>query len=218
MTRETPGGNRAGTRRGRPVDAGKQRAIFDAARRMFTEHGIAGTGMDELADAAGVSKGTIYNHFGGKRALFEAILHDLLRQLPAPDEVIGRFDDALAQPLPARLLAVAGAVRTLATSPLIHDIQRMLALPAGAADGRKPSFWRACVVPYRLEFARLLEQETRAGRLRVDDARAAASQFFSMVASEPFIRMLMGEASDRRERAGESLEATVAAFLRAWRP
>lgn len=216
MTR--PAASGAISRRGRPVDAGKQCAILEHARRMFTELGIAGTSMDALADAAGVSKGTIYKHFSGKRALFDAILQDLLQRLPAPVDVIGRIGESPAQPLAMRLLAIAEAVRTLATSPLLHDIQRMLALTGDAGAGDQPSFWHTCAVPYQLEFARFLERETGAGRLSVDDARTAASQFFSLVASEPFIRMLMGEALDRRGRTREQLDAAVAMFLRAYRP
>ena len=209
-------GNDATSRIGRPVDAGKHRAILEHARRMFAEHGIAGTNMDELADAVGVSKATIYSHFGGKRSLFDAILQDLLQQLPAPADLIGRADGPLPEPLAKRLMDIARAVRALATSALMHDIQRMLALPKDG--GSQASFWQVCVAPYHIEFADLLDRKTRAGQLRVDDAGVASSQFFSLVASEPFIRMLMGEAAERRDCIAEQLHAAVATFLRAYRP
>lgn len=49
-------------------------AILDAAARCFGELGFAGASMDELAAAAGVTKPTIYAHFGSKEALFDAAL------------------------------------------------------------------------------------------------------------------------------------------------
>ena len=185
---------------------------------MFTEYGIAGTNMDQLAEAADVSKATIYNHFEGKRALFDAILQDLLQQLPAPADLIGRPGGPLPQQLAERLVEIARAVCTLATSALMHDIQRMLALPKDGDGGSQASFWQVCAAPYQLEFAHLLDRESRAGRLCVSDARVASSQFFSLMAGEPFIRMLMGEAPDRRDRTAEQLDAAVATFLRAYRP
>lgn len=203
---------------GRPVDAGKHRAILEHARRMFSEHGLAGTNMDELADAAGVAKATIYARFGGKRPLFDAVLQDLLLQLPTPSDLVGPLDGPLAEPLAQRLVVIARAIRTLATSTLVRDIQRLLALTLDGSSGDQVSFWQVCAAPYQLEFARLLDLETRAGRLCVTDSRAASSQFFSLVGSEPFIRVLMGEAAHGRDRARSQLDATVVAFMRAYQP
>lgn len=48
--------------------------ILDAAERCFYAAGIAATGVDRLADEAGVSKRTLYNHFGSKEAVLVAYL------------------------------------------------------------------------------------------------------------------------------------------------
>ncbi|MFM2089708.1 MAG: hypothetical protein RLZZ127_197 [Planctomycetota bacterium] len=50
----------------------KRRAILDAARRAFTEHGFAQTSMETIARAAGVGKGTIYDAFASKEDLLLA--------------------------------------------------------------------------------------------------------------------------------------------------
>ncbi|NLB59089.1 MAG: helix-turn-helix transcriptional regulator, partial [Gammaproteobacteria bacterium] len=55
---------------GRPKDLAKRAAILDAAERMFLQHGFEGVSMDQIATAAGVSKLTVYSHFGDKDALF----------------------------------------------------------------------------------------------------------------------------------------------------
>ncbi|MFF8960389.1 TetR/AcrR family transcriptional regulator [Streptomyces sp. NPDC014894] len=51
----------------------KRRAIVTAARTLFLREGF-GVGMDAIAAAAGVSKVTVYNHFGSKEALFTAVI------------------------------------------------------------------------------------------------------------------------------------------------
>ncbi len=48
-----------------------------AARRLFTEHGYEAVGTEEIVRAAGVSRGALYHHFGGKAELLEAVYERL---------------------------------------------------------------------------------------------------------------------------------------------
>ena len=50
-----------------------RRALVDAARALFAERGYASTSIDDVADAARVTKGAVYHHFKGKTDLFEAV-------------------------------------------------------------------------------------------------------------------------------------------------
>lgn len=50
-----------------------RRAVLDAARTLFGRRGYAQTSVDEIADAARVTKGAVYHHFAGKEALFRAV-------------------------------------------------------------------------------------------------------------------------------------------------
>ena len=58
-----------------------RRRILDAARDEFSEKGIAGARVDEIADRAGVNKRMLYHYFGSKDGLFEETLR---RQLAPP--------------------------------------------------------------------------------------------------------------------------------------
>jgi len=69
----------------------KRDAIVKAAAQVFLEHGYGAASMDHIAQEAGVSKQTIYSHFGAKDALFEAIVHSKCaaltgRGVSSPDE------------------------------------------------------------------------------------------------------------------------------------
>ncbi|MGC9524671.1 MAG: TetR/AcrR family transcriptional regulator [Limnospira sp.] len=60
--------------------APKAEQILQGAIREFLAHGFAATSMDRVAKAAGVSKTTLYNHFGDKENLFSALTEYLGEQ------------------------------------------------------------------------------------------------------------------------------------------
>ena len=59
---------------GRPKDLAKRAAILEAAKQLFLEQGYQGVSMDQIAATAGVSKLTVYSHFGDKETLFAATI------------------------------------------------------------------------------------------------------------------------------------------------
>src|SRR3954454_524487 len=73
-------------------------ALITAARPLFADRGYAGVGTEEIARAAGVTRGALYHHFEGKRELFEAAYEQIEIEL-------------------AERIA-SGALRTNASSPL----------------------------------------------------------------------------------------------------
>ena len=60
-----------------------RRALLDAAAQLFAEHGYHDTQVSDIIAAAGVARGTFYNYFDSKRAVFARLLADLIAQLNA---------------------------------------------------------------------------------------------------------------------------------------
>jgi AcrR family transcriptional regulator len=52
----------------------KRDAVLNTAEELFYNEGFHATGIDRLASEAGVVRMTLYNHFGSKDALIEAVL------------------------------------------------------------------------------------------------------------------------------------------------
>jgi AcrR family transcriptional regulator len=63
--------------------------VIAAARERFTKHGLAGTTMDGIAQAAGVAKGTVYLYYKSKEDIFRQIL----------DEDLTYFHDETVPPI-----------------------------------------------------------------------------------------------------------------------
>ena len=61
--------------------------ILSAALKIFSVKGFAATRLDEVAKAAGVSKGTLYLYFESKEALFKAVVSEfVLPQIARAEE------------------------------------------------------------------------------------------------------------------------------------
>ena len=82
------------TRLRRDAAANRER-ILDAARRLFSEHGLEAS-MDDVARAAEVGAGTLYRRFATKEALLDAILGEVLERYHALSIEALREDDAFA--------------------------------------------------------------------------------------------------------------------------
>jgi AcrR family transcriptional regulator len=48
--------------------------LLDAAEEVFARKGLLGAALDDIADAAGYTRGAIYSHFGAKEELFLAVI------------------------------------------------------------------------------------------------------------------------------------------------
>jgi len=103
-------------------DAARTRAaIVDAALSCFDRHGIAGSTLDQIAAAAGVTKGAIYHYFTGKRE----ILHEIREQVSLP--LLDAADTALhAGKIPALERVERFLLEVLGT--LENDVRKRRAL------------------------------------------------------------------------------------------
>src|SRR2546421_4533026 len=79
--------------------AEKRDAILNAALDEFAASGFAAARLDDVAERAGVAKGTIYLYFRDKESLFQELVRTMLTPL------IGRIEAAGAADLSARVIA-----------------------------------------------------------------------------------------------------------------
>jgi TetR/AcrR family transcriptional repressor of mexJK operon len=198
---------------GRPKDLGKRAAILEAAKRLFVEQGYDGVSMDQIAAAAGVSKLTVYSHFGDKDALFAAAARAYCeRQLPA--ELFAACPEV---PLRERLLEIARAFYAMVSSPEAVAGHRILCTPQMADSPVPAMFWDAGPKRVQGEFAQLLQRRIEAGELEIDDVPRAASQFFALLKGDLHAQLVMGCADAAcREVVREHVAASVDMFLRAY--
>ncbi|MET9854283.1 TetR/AcrR family transcriptional regulator [Streptomyces sp. NPDC006450] len=162
----------------------KRRAIADAAAAEFLAEGFAAASMDAITSRAGVSKATVYKHFGTKERLFLAVIAGLLRETCAGHEPRA---SALAEAADLRAALIA-LTRDRAVLLLRPDVMALRRLVIGEID-RFPQLGRLW---YRVTYDRydgpLVEACTelaRRGQLDVPDPVLAVQQLVAVTAGVP---------------------------------
>lgn len=61
----------------------RRRQILDCAKRVFAEAGYHGASISDICSAAGIGRGTLYQYFANKKAVFAAILRETLDRVRA---------------------------------------------------------------------------------------------------------------------------------------
>jgi AcrR family transcriptional regulator len=115
--------------------------ILSSASRLFSLNGYDGTGVAEICEAAGVSKGAFYHHFPGKQDVFQNILNDWLDQLSS-------------QMQKARLATPNVPEGLIAMSALTDQVFQMsknhysLFFEFWIQAMRHPEIWQTAISPY----------------------------------------------------------------------
>lgn len=75
--------------RARPIDPDARRAqLVAAAREVFAQRGYHAAGVADIIATAGVARGTFYNYFESKRAIFQEVLEELMEAVVSAVESI----------------------------------------------------------------------------------------------------------------------------------
>jgi len=200
---------------GRPKDMEKRAAILEAAKRLFPQHGYEGTSMDAVAAEAGVSKLTVYSHFGDKDSLFREALRESCRQA-LPDSIF----EGSTGPLRERLLAIAHAHARAVTDPAAIGTWRAILGDCRQGNPRLGQLlWEEGPARVRAKMERFLVVASQRGEIEVDDPGRAAGQFLALLKGDLHAMRLLGcvpcqEAFEREVIA--TAEAAVEMYLRAY--
>ena len=189
----------------------RRTGILTAARRVFLRESYARASMESIAQEAGVSKQTVYNHFGSKKELFNALVRGRCESLSAElsHETDAGGDD------PAKVLTAFGEnVLEIMLSEESMDLYRLLQAEGRSHPGLGEIFYRQGPDRTARLIADYLAEQTRNGRLDVPDPRMAAEQFVTMLVGHLRVRHLLGIAGPptRADRA-RYVNSAVRLFL-----
>jgi len=186
-------------------------AIITAAERLFLKRGFGSVSMDELAEAAGVARRTLYNQFASKEEIFREMLLRVSRALedafPPGVETQGDVEEVLR--------VIAHMILELHKQLEYVGFLRMV-----VADSRQFPWiakeFAAVMDPQTERFARYLAYLTATGVLDCRNPMLAAHQFMGMLNEFSLWPWIIGRKS-LPIPAEEVIEETIRMFLQRYR-
>ena len=194
-------------------DSAKRRQIIEGARAVFLTQGFDAASMNDIARAAGVSKGTLYVYFKHKEQLFEAIVEQ-----ECETQAEGLFDlDPHDHDVEATLTRVGlGYLRFLCRPEKASAIRIVMAIAERMPElGRK--FYERGPAKGIAKLAAYIAAQVDAGVLVVDDCEIAAAQLMESYQSMLFKSMLFNFArAPSAEKITRCVSTAVRVFLAAY--
>jgi TetR/AcrR family transcriptional repressor of mexJK operon len=202
---------------GRPKDMEKRAAILAAAKALFIRNAFAGTSMDAIAADAGVSKLTVYSHFGDKDNLFREVIRSRVQDW-LPEEIYA-YDPHVD--ISETLKKITHAHMQLDCEK--ESIGTVRAILSDCRQGN-PRYgkllWEEGPARTHRLMETLLQHAVDDGVLDISNVKTASIQFISLIKGDLLLRRLCAcdECPDTAAAEIEAIaSAGVVTFLRAYR-
>ena len=198
----------------RNIEAGERRtqaerteatraALITAARPLFAERGYAGVGTEEIARAAGVTRGALYHHFDGKLELFEAVYEQIEIEL-AERIAAGALGGDVTSPLAA--MRVGAEMFLLASTE--PETQRIVLLDGPSVLGWDR--WREIAGEHGLGLIEAtLAAAIEAGEIDSQPVRPLAHVLMGALDEAAMLVARADDAEQMRAEVGKTLEVLL---------
>ena len=160
--------------------------LIAIATRLFAAHGYEGTSIEAVLKEAGVSRGSLYHHFAGKEALYEAVVEDV--ETKVGNQTLAAASDATGS-VDALRKGFIEWIR-LASDPVV---QRILLIDAPSVLGWQE--WRAMEERHALGLIRAVLQEV--ADEGTPAARIVGTLAHVLLASVNEVALLVARADDQ---------------------
>lgn len=190
----------------------KRRLILTAAVRLFVEHGFTQITMIAIAEQAGVSKQTVYSHFGNKEDLFAAAIEHKCLSLGLGDESLPRDRD-----IATTLTLFAQRFGAFITADEAIKTHRLCASETQKLPQLADIFFRLGPNMVLTKLTEYFADKTQQGEINVPQPRWAASQFLSLIMGEARLRAELNQLDEQTlAERDQYLLSCVAMFLKAY--
>lgn len=193
----------------------RRQAILDAAREIFLEQGYGATSLNDIVSVSGGSLATLYDLFGGKAGLFQAMIEQECQNF------FGVLDsrDIDEQPLREALHIVARQFFDGVIQQPKMSLLRVVVAEAPHFPEVGATFYSVGPARGREMVSTYLEKQSRRGLLAVDDPDRAADLFIALVLGEYQMKVLCGEdVKLTPKEVDRYLDYTLDAFLKIYGP
>jgi TetR/AcrR family transcriptional repressor of mexJK operon len=172
--------------------------------------------MDAVAADAGVSKQTVFGHFGSKEGLFKSVIDGARAQAPAPPTVAD--SDRLLDPedLAGSLAKVGRTLMRVVFDPRIAALRRLLIAEAPRRPDLRKAWTDGAPKAFNEGLTRELGELSRAGRLDISDPALATRQLIGLWVYPRNVISAYGSESVSEDEENAIIREAVMFFLKAY--
>ena len=178
-----------------------KQTILIKALELFMEKGYEGASMQDIADATGIRKASVYAHFQGKESIFFAVFEDILAEYV---RVIGEITTAeLGESAPAQLERMfMEFILYCFRNPKMYFWDRYFYYPPAFIAGYMQQKTRETQGRFLDGITRCIERGMRKGEIRQQStADAALAYYYLMIGISMSVRLYDRETLTRDARA-----------------
>jgi AcrR family transcriptional regulator len=163
--------------------------IVSAALKLFSERGFSATRLEDVAEAAGVSKATIYLYFDSKQDLFKALIREIATpRLDAIEELIESFDG----PATTLIRGLYERARAISGSPEVRAVIKLVLSEAGNFPEIAILYRDEMALRGLRNIARIIERGIASGEFRSCDPIATGQSIILPVIMNALAREVFG--------------------------
>ena len=184
--------------------------ILETAIHLFSKTGYDATGVAEICQAAGVSKGAFYHHFPTKQSVFMEVLNSYLNGIETGFNLMRQE----VQDVPQAILQMAALVGSLFQTA---DIHLPIFLEFWTQANHDPYIWETAIAPYRRYqsyFAEMIQEGIDQGSLQAVDAQLAARVLVSLALGMLMQSLFDPSVNDWQSEARQSMELLMQGIAR----
>ena len=204
------------TLNGRPTQAQSadiEERLREAAIDVFLVSGFDGAKMEAIAQAAGITKRTLYARYSDKSALFS----DIVVWASARFHVSEMPEEITEWDLPKGLMLIARSALKRALDPDVMRLNKLIIKESARISDFSTRTYSTTWSPRVKAVADLLAVHQKAGNIAVENVEIAAELFVSMVAQRT-LWMALSNASRPIEMEESHMRQAVELFLRGIQP
>ena len=192
-----------------PASQQRRRDILLAGKKVFFQSGYQLASVDRIAEVAGTTKRTVYDHFGSKEALFAEVIAfaggQFVGLLPSADDLPEAPAEGL-RAFSARLADLVGAPDGL-------RFQRLVIAEAERHPAMGHALYETAVLGAERALASYLDACIERGALRAHDTAATARIVLDVATSGPRLRGLLAMTDAEADPIGaRALDETIASL------
>lgn len=154
----------------------RPRQILNAALEVFGEAGLAGAKIDDIAERAGISKGTIYLYFTSKDELFREVLRDAFGEIVETITGLSQTPSALTD-----LKAFASDYWAFLRSPRFETVYRLLLAEIHAFPEMMREFGREVRDPIKARLQAILDRGVGSGEFVAGSSAVRARMLMALL-------------------------------------